>query len=340
MTERSLEQALEASSARLEALLVREEPTPGREAAQKEQLSRLALALLQLGDDQRGAIELHHLQGLSLAEVGQRMGRSREAVAGLVFRGLKHLRIAAGRHAGTVKMAPNGYALSAGREDDLNGVLADILDAFGRGDQVDLLAWQARYPSFAAELADLCAARQEIGQGLLTETMPVGDLGMLGDYELLEELGQGGMGRVYKARQRSLNRLVALKVIRAGAAANRDDRLRFRTEAEAAARLDHPNIVPVYEVGEHDGQPYLAVRYVEGGSLSHHLDRFRDEPRAAAALVATLARAVHHAHERGVLHRDLKPGNVLLEWPRETPAPRYRTSAISAWPACWTMTPV
>jgi WD40 repeat protein len=211
-------------------------------------------------------------------------------------------------------MIPNGDALSAGREGDLNRVLADILDAFGRGDQVDVLAWQARYPSLASELADLCAARQEIGKGLLTETTPVGDLGMLGDYELLEELGQGGMGRVYKARQGSLNRLVALKVIRAGGAANSDDRLRFRTEAEAVARLDHPNIVPVYEVGEHDGQPYLAVRYVEGGSLSRHLDRFRDEPRAAAALVATLARAVQHAHERGVLHRDLKPGNVLLEW--------------------------
>jgi RNA polymerase sigma-70 factor (ECF subfamily) len=92
VTERSLEQAFEASSARLEALLAREDPTPGREAAQHEQLSRLALALVQLGDDQRGAIELHHLQGLSLAEVGQRIGRSREAVAGLVFRGLKHLR--------------------------------------------------------------------------------------------------------------------------------------------------------------------------------------------------------------------------------------------------------
>ncbi|HJT78586.1 MAG TPA: protein kinase, partial [Gemmataceae bacterium] len=105
-----------------------------------------------------------------------------------------------------------------------------------------------------------------------------------------------------------------LKVIRADGVPAAADRLRFRTEAEAAARLDHPNIVPVYEVGEHDGQPYLVGRYVAGEPLSRHLDRFRDDPRAAAAVVAALARAVHHAHQRGVLHRDLKPGNVLLEW--------------------------
>jgi WD40 repeat protein len=143
---------------------------------------------------------------------------------------------------------------------------------------------------------------------------------VLGDYELLEMLGEGGMGRVYRARQRSLDRIVALKVIRAGAPATEAERLRFRTEAEAAARLDHPNIVPVYEVGEHDGRPYIAERYVEGGPLSRHLDRFRDDPRAAAALVAILARAVHHAHQRGVLHRDLKPGNILLSFSRERPA--------------------
>jgi eukaryotic-like serine/threonine-protein kinase len=239
-------------------------------------------------------------------------------------------------------MMLNGHDRSGGDEDGLLRVLADFLDALERGDRVDLPAWQARYPSFAAELADLFAARQEIGDALRAEPIPPRDeptlkspdgpetilgggpgtgppcgavpIGMLGDYELLEELGQGGMGRVYKAWQRSLGRLVALKVIRAGAAATRDDRLRFRTEAEAAARLDHPNIIPVHEVGEFDGQPYLAVRYVEGGPLSRHLDRFHDDPRAAAALVVALARAVHHAHERGVLHRDLKPGNVLLEW--------------------------
>ena len=221
-------------------------------------------------------------------------------------------------------MTPNRLAESTGREESLNRVLADFLDALGRGDRVDLPAWQARYPAFAAELADLVAARREVVAVLREETPSGGwprtgptcaglPLGMLGDYELLEELGQGGMGRVYKARQRGLGRLVALKVIRAGAAATADDRLRFRTEAAAAARLDHPNIVPVYEVGEYDGQPYLAARYVEAKPLSGQLNHFRNDPRATAALVAAVARAIHHAHQRGVLHRDLKPSNILLE---------------------------
>lgn len=223
---------------------------------------------------------------------------------------------------------PNGCTTPTAREEALNSVLANLLDALGRGEPVDLPAWQARYPAFADELADLITARQEVSGALQASHPPKGKevpeaskvtglVGTLGDYELLEVLGAGGMGRVYKARQRSLGRFVALKVIRTGATANEADRLRFRTEADAAARLDHPNIVPVYEIGEHDGRPYIAGRYVEGGPLSRHLDRFRDKPRAAASLLATLARAVHHAHERGVLHRDLKPGNILLEWDRE-----------------------
>jgi WD40 repeat protein/serine/threonine protein kinase len=131
-------------------------------------------------------------------------------------------------------------------------------------------------------------------------------------YEVLRVLGRGGMGIVYLARQRGLNRLVALKMILSGDCAGEGERTRFRTEAQAVARLRHENIVQVHQVGEYDGRPFLALEYIEGGSLAERLAGTPQPADLAAGLVETLARAVHYAHQMGVIHRDLKPANVLL----------------------------
>ncbi len=134
-------------------------------------------------------------------------------------------------------------------------------------------------------------------------------------YEILHELGRGGMGVVYKARQVTLNRLVALKMIRAGELADAEDLGRFRVEAEAVARLQHPHIVQIYEVGEHTGLQYFSLELIAGESLQGRLDGTPQPLRAAARLVEILARTIHHAHERGIVHRDLKPANILLAPP-------------------------
>jgi serine/threonine protein kinase len=131
-------------------------------------------------------------------------------------------------------------------------------------------------------------------------------------YEILGELGRGGMGVVYQARQQSCDRVVALKMILTGPHAGPQEHQRFRSEAQAVARLQHPGIVQLFEVGEVEGRPYLALEHVAGGSLADRLDGTPLPPGQAAELVEALARAVHHAHEHGVIHRDLKPANVLL----------------------------
>jgi serine/threonine protein kinase len=131
-------------------------------------------------------------------------------------------------------------------------------------------------------------------------------------YEILGEIGRGGMGVDYKARQVKLDRTVALKMILAGAHAGPGELARFRTEAEVMARLQHPHIVQIHEVGDHDGLPFFSLEFVEGGSLAVHLDGTPWPGRPAAQLVQALAGAVHHVHQHGIIHRDLKPANVLL----------------------------
>ncbi len=134
----------------------------------------------------------------------------------------------------------------------------------------------------------------------------------IGKYQILEELGHGGMGVVYKARQMNLNRIVALKMILTGEHADQRERARLRKEAEATATLDHPNIVKIFDIGEHEGMPYLEMEYVSGGNLTRMLRSMPQPIRWAARLTETVARAIHVAHQRGIVHRDINPSNILM----------------------------
>ncbi len=196
------------------------------------------------------------------------------------------------------------------RERRLLHVIAAYYESAGSGTEPDRREWLDRHPDLAPELSNFFAEQDHLRRFAAPEGYPSRDFG---DYGLTRELGRGGMGVVFEAQQKSLGRKVALKMLLAGSLASANDRLRFRNEAESVAALDHPQIIPIYEVGERDGRAYFAMKLVDGGSLAGHLAAFPADPARAARLVASVARAVGHAHRRGVLHRDLKPSNVLLD---------------------------
>jgi serine/threonine-protein kinase len=215
---------------------------------------------------------------------------------------------------------------STSREQQVGAILAAYLEALDRGEAPDRDALLRQHPTCARELesffADQDQVRSLVKIGPEPElTRPAGPAlpatvtggHRLGDYELLEEIGRGGMGVVFRARQVSLGRLVAVKVILAADIASAEELWRFRREAETVARLEHPHVIPIYEAGVHQGHPYFSMPLMEGGSLVGQVARLAGELRAAAEIVAAVAGGVHYAHERGVLHRDLKPANILLD---------------------------
>jgi serine/threonine-protein kinase len=243
---------------------------------------------------------------------------------------------------------PDETADFTSREERVNEAIAAYLAAEDRGCPPDRREFLGRYPDLVTELKAFLADYDGLGGLAVRRPTPCdgqdrptstatgsvrfahadatrsnhegtgwvpdfAELHHLGDYELLEEIGRGGMGVVFRARQRRLNRIVALKMILGGQLASVTEIQRFRLEAEAVANLDHPHIVPVYEVGEHQGNWYFSMKWIDCGSLADRLDRYHDDHRAAARLLVTIARAMHHAHQRGIRHRDLKPSNILLD---------------------------
>ncbi len=216
---------------------------------------------------------------------------------------------------------------SAARERRVDEAIAAYLQAADAGRPPDRAEFLARHADVAAELEAFFADRDRfrrqaaplggdaptVAPGEPAPLAPLGTVRYFGDYELLEEIARGGMGVVYKARQVSLDRLVALKMILAGQLASPADVQRFHTEAKAAAALKHPNIVAIHEVGEHDGQHFFSMDYIAGKSLAAVIRDYPLPAARAAGYVRVIAEAIEQAHRQGTLHRDLKPSNVLID---------------------------
>ncbi len=230
---------------------------------------------------------------------------------------------------------------SAARDERVNEAIADYLDAVHAGQVPDEQEFLRQHTDVAADLRQFLANRKQFqqladslgpissnalqvaGQPTLAgfsvtddgEATPLqgATLRYFGDYVLLEQIARGGMGVIYKARQESLNRVVAVKLILAGELASEDDVKRFYSEAKVAASLHHPNIVAIHEVGQHQGQHYFSMDYVRGTSLAEQIRRQPLSTEDAVQYVKTIAEAIHYAHQQGTLHRDLKPSNILID---------------------------
>jgi tetratricopeptide (TPR) repeat protein/tRNA A-37 threonylcarbamoyl transferase component Bud32 len=225
----------------------------------------------------------------------------------------------------TVEELLDGSALRDDREAQLDLIYNEIVLREDRGESPSIEEYARRYPHLRDDLELHFEVHRAVGDNILSETPrlmgectlrevpPVALAGAeANDYDLLHPLGRGGMGVVYKARHRRLRRTVALKMFEPGRVPSAREVVRFRTEAEAVARLQHPNVVQIFEVGERNGLPFLAFELADHGTLAQRLQRFPFAPRTAAGLIATLAGAVHHAHKQGIVHRDLKPTNILF----------------------------
>ena len=203
----------------------------------------------------------------------------------------------------------------------LDRIIAEYLESLERGDAPDPQVLLARFPEHADELRSFLENDARLTDLAAPVTMPLSDTGLevgdriryFGDYELTDEIARGGMGIVYRARQVSLGRTVAVKMILAGQLAGDEDVKRFHAEAEAAAQLDHPAIVSIYEVGEHSGRHYFSMQYVGGTDLARKTREAPLAPEEAVGLLVQVVDAIAYAHDQGVLHRDLKPSNVLID---------------------------